>query len=375
MSKPSKATPAEWPVAQKRNKRFKLFLNGPPGCFKTRVALRLADSGSFDDPAAAVVDTEMGTDWYAGEFAFRVPPHGTLDDASKIAEDVFSLIKSPGNIKTLIFDTFSVYYDMLIEQWMELFLKREVTSPGHKTDYYVMQPRDYAHINRDAGKLVRALLKCDLNIICICQVKDKWEVSSGSMKVIGSVFDGWKRLPYYFDTIISIEETRKNAKNPWKALVSAKDRSNSFKIGEEIPWVNDTDIAEFITRRMGDFTFSNQAVSYDPEKRGSASEQNVKKEETQPDKKADNEIVKTEFPEEPTEHTETESDNAELKKSGPVSKETLVEIVKEKKKAKIVDPAVWKKLLEKYEVESAKDMTEDQAQELIKDMIRNEIPI
>ena len=106
-----------WEVATPRNKRFKIFLEGPPGCFKTRTALRLANNGDFEDPAAAVIDTEFGTDHYAGDFAFRLKQ---TVDPDEIMNLVNGLIKNPGKVRTLIWDTFSVYYEALATKYVDL---------------------------------------------------------------------------------------------------------------------------------------------------------------------------------------------------------------------------------------------------------------
>jgi hypothetical protein len=384
-----------WDVAQPRNKKFKLFLMGPPGCFKTRLALRLANNGNFDDPAAAVIDTEFGTDHYAGEFAFRVLQE---NDPQAIHDEVAKLIKKPGNIRTLIFDTFSVYYDALMEMWVDRFQLREKTSAGNKGEYYTFQPRDYVHINRDASKLVRSLLKCDLNIICVCQLKDQWE----AMKIVGSVFDGWKRLPYYFDTIIKVEENKK--KNGWDARIEGKDRSHSFKAGEPLNWVSDEVVAKFMAEKMGqDLAGGKAAAGYDDaaastEKGKAAAKTTVAEKEksdpadpaTKQDAKQDAqkkepqkeaaavEATEPKKEEEPAAETNAEttadSEASEVIDNSPITKEKLIEIVHEKKKAKVNDPGIWVKMLEKYGVTTAKDMTMGQGDELIKDLIRGEIP-
>ncbi len=121
-----------WDVAQPRNKKFKYFLSGPPGCYKTRLALRLGDNGNRENPATGVIDTEFGTDHYAGEFAYRLKQN---NDPDTILKEVKKLVKNPGDIKTLIIDSFSVYYDALMEKWVDLFALREKNSAGNKGDY------------------------------------------------------------------------------------------------------------------------------------------------------------------------------------------------------------------------------------------------
>ena len=381
---------ATWEIAQPRNKKFKLFIEGPPGCFKSRVALRLADNGDRAKPTNAVIDTEFGTDWYGGDFAFK---RAQTNDPDEILKAVTDLVKKPGDIRTLTLDSFSVHYDALMDKWVDLFALREKTSAGNKGEYYTLQPRDYVHINRDASKLVRMMLKSDLNVICICQVKDQWE----GMKVIGSVFDGWKRLPYYFDTRIQITEKKGGG---WVAKVLGKDRSNSFKPGEIIPWENDEQIVKYITDKMGQ-SFSGGALAgnFDPETEVTqpvAAGVVVAAISEAPAAAVTPPVTPAVTPESvaaapavepvaPVAVPETPAPAAVVEPvveaavipeipSGPVKHETLVEIVRVKKEAKINDPVVWGKLVAKYNVATAKDMTEAQAQELIKDIIRGELP-
>lgn len=393
----------EWQVAKKRRKRFKLFLWGPEGCFKTRTALRLCNNNNFDEPTAAIIDVEMGSDHYGEDFAFFTPGENFDYTPDNIYKAVKTLVKDPGPIKNLIFDSFSVYYQMLMEQWVDRFLLRERTSKGNKGDYYTMQPRDYVHVNRDASKLVRLLLKCDLNVICICQQKEKW---GDDMKVAGSIFDGWKRLPYYFDTIIEISKYEKQP--GFKAQIGAKDRSNFFKIGEKIPWTSDEDIYKFFVERIGhDFSEGPRAVGYDPDAKKSdtpetdeiandlnnqeaaAEEKPVEEKKQQPETKATEPPAEkpdesddaepapeTAEPEkapgkaESTESKDEDVENQPRDYKTPVTKEKLMEIVAEKKKAKINDPEVWARLIGRYDVASAKEMTMGQADDLIGDLVR-----
>ena len=398
---------AMWEIAQPRNKKFKLFIEGPPGCFKSRVALRLADNGDRAKPTNAVIDTEFGTDWYGGDFAFK---RAQTNDPDEILKAVTDLVKKPGDIRTLTLDSFSVHYDALMDKWVDLFALREKTSAGNKGEYYTLQPRDYVHINRDASKLVRMMLKSDLNVICICQVKDQWE----GMKVIGSVFDGWKRLPYYFDTRIQITEKKGGG---WVAKVLGKDRSNSFKPGEIIPWENDEQIVKYITDKMGQ-SFSGGALAgnFDPETEMTqpvaagvvvaAISEAPAAAVTPPVNPPVTPAVVTPEPAvavapavepvtivtderrppfgyiPPSVAPEPVVEAAVIPEipSGPVKHETLVEIVRVKKEAKINDPVVWGKLVAMFNKPdgtphtSAKEMTEDVAQELIKSIIRGEIP-
>ena len=60
--------------------------------------------------------------------------------------------------------------------------------------------------------------------------------------------------------------------------------------------------------------------------------------------------------------------------SGIATKNKLRELLIEKKKAKITDPDVWIKLCMKYGKPKAAQLTNNQVDELIKDIIRGEVP-
>ena len=228
-----------WERSLYKEKKIKIFMYGPPGTFKTRTALRLG-AGNGSDPALAVIDTEFGTDQYAGEFNFLSSQHINPDD---IFQAIKELSQNPKSIKTLVLDTFSVYHEALTHKFIDLYLKREIRSSGHKVEYFTLSPKDYLPINREASNFVRFLIKCDLNIIVTAQAKDKW---GDNMSVVGATFDGWKRLPYYFDIVIEIIES----KGKFKAIFH-KDRTNHFDKSKEYEWTNDKEASEMIIKALG----------------------------------------------------------------------------------------------------------------------------
>jgi len=304
----------QWTASSPKPKRSKIFLFGPPGSYKTRTMLRLAE------PDIAVIDTEFGTQHY-GDFDFVYNETIDPDEVMKLIQD---LIKKPGKIKTIGIDTFSVYYESLVAKYADLFLKREVRSAGHKGEYYTLQPRDYQPINREASKLVRLLMQCDLNVIVTCQVKDRW---GDNMKVIGSTHDGWKRLPYYFDTPIEI----KTHKNTFQAVCS-KDRSHHLEVGKVYPWGSDEEAYNLISGAFGKSLISG-----------------VKKTKIKKKVEKETEIVK----EEPI----VES-----------IQNLLVKVVGLKKELGIADRNVWAKLLKPHGVPSAKKMSSEQLTKFIAEL-------
>lgn len=227
-----------------RKKKFKVLFWGPPGCYKTRTILRLGYVARPSSPVLSMVDMEFGSDHYADEFNFAVNQE---IDPDIIDADIKKLVSAPGDMKIIGIDGWSIYHDQVKNKFLDFFLKREIRSAGHKQDYYTLQPRDYDPINRQVHRLVRLLLKSDMHVLATCQQKDKWE----NMKVTGVDMDGPKRISYYFDTVIEIQEAKSGQ---WKAFVRGKDRSGVFKPNDEIPWGSDEEAANFLMSKWGSLT-------------------------------------------------------------------------------------------------------------------------
>ncbi|MDX9789043.1 MAG: AAA family ATPase [Desulfobacterales bacterium] len=363
--------------AKPQNKKFKLFLIGPEGTFKTRLMLRLL-SAKAGPPVGAVIDTEFGTDHYSGEFNFGLEQTADADEIMKLCT---KLSTAPGDIKALGIDSFSVYYESLVSKYVDLYLKREKTSVGNKVEYYTLQPRDYQPITREAGKLIRLLMQCDLNVICTAQQKDLWDQN---MKIVGTTHDGWKRLPYYFDTVIEIIPDGR-AKGSMIGHVKRKDRTGSFKVGEKIPWENDEQVYRYLVSKFGcDFTGGPKAVPV-KEAIETNTEVTADAKPKNEDKTAQKEDAATTSKEQPNEDPAAGADGAACETtaadhgdaeestqpdtSGPARKDQLFQIVKLKKEAQITAPEDWAKLLVPYNVATAKEMTAMQADAFIEELI------
>jgi len=333
--------------AEKRKKRLKLFIYGPPGSFKTRTALRLGSGNKKKHPQLAVVDTEFGTDHYVDEFSFL---SSQTPDSDEILQAVEEIAGKPGSIKTLLIDTFSVYYEAIQEKWAETFLRREITSKGHKKEYYTFQPRDYVHINRDASRFVRLLIKCDLNIIVNAQVKDVWDKN---MKIVGTAPDGWKRLAYYFDTVIEVMPPEKEG--GINRAVCRKDRTHHLTEGKIYDWADDKTVCKWLIKTWGGNPCEDsEVVPYQ-------------------EKPAPEEEIKETPPENPPEEIPPEVAEEEPKKPVARSKEDLLEEVKHLRKVLMIGKDDWLKMLDPYGVSSATSMSINQLMELILNLQEMEV--
>lgn len=342
-----------WEKATPRKKRFKVLLWGPPGCFKTRTILRLGNKEE-GDPVLAMADLEFGSDHYGGEFNFL---RSQSVDPDEIMKNVKSIAEKPEGIKIIGFDGFSIYYEAVTVKWADLFKKREITSSGQRGEYYNIQPRDYVHINREVHGLVKIMLKSDLHVLATCQSKDQW---GDNMKVIGKTFDGPKRIPFYFDTVIEIQEASNAAKKKgkvWEAYVRGKDRSGVFAPNTEIPWENDKVAAEFLISKWGDLTQGSDAEPVVEERKEEKKEEKKEQqaeakptEEKEESREPGNESSKTEF---------TDDEIRALKMS----------IVKSKNALAVRNINEWKKRCKMaFNVESVNEMTTEQMQQFDKQL-------
>jgi len=374
-----------WQIAEPKSKKYKIFIWGPEGCFKTRTALRLGNVADDQPPATAMIDTEFGSDHYGGEFRFV---RKQTVDPDEVFEAVKELISKPGNIKTLIIDSFSVYYESLMSKYVDLFLKREVNSAGNKRDYYVIQPRDYQQINREAYNLIRMLLACDLNVIVTCHAKDKW---GENMKVEGKIADGPKKMAHYFDTIIEIEDSKSNL---FTGVVKRKDRTHTLKIQEQIPWSSDIAAAEYISKafghdlsvdavvKPGQAVNAKKAAVKPPKKSAKASEKESEPQtpDTQEAVAKEPEQAPAQEQQEPSPIAEPETqpsvpanvDNAvqeespePVEQSKRTTQELLAEVVALKRELGIVSKTTWNELLAPFKVNTAKELTDEQLSQFI----------
>lgn len=207
--------------ASSRNKRVKLFLWGPPSCYKTRLSLQF--------PAPAVIDLEGGTDHYGDEFDFDVMPNCTSVD--RIREAVKWLMTNDHEYRTLVIDPITVWWDMLQSQWAEILGEvRGGQAPGSHNTFYELQPGDWKLIKGDNKELMRWLSDIDMNVIVTAHQKTQYKDNS-FMVPAGVTFDGEKKLEYFFDTTLQL---MRNSEGRVTAICH-KDRSNRIKEKNEFP--------------------------------------------------------------------------------------------------------------------------------------------
>jgi len=183
--------PFQRPVATE--KRLKLFLWGPSGSFKTRLALAF--------PGVALIDLEHGADLYSGEFAFERLEN--LAGADDVARAVDWLATNRHSYLTLVIDPITIYWEMLQRKWSDIFLARRKESKGFKHEFYDMQFKDWSTLKADLKEFFRKLLALDMNVVVTAREKALY--ADGEMaRKIGETFDGEKSLPYLFDVVLRL---------------------------------------------------------------------------------------------------------------------------------------------------------------------------
>jgi len=172
-------------------------------------------TASCQMPAPYIIDSERGTNNYhdlvngAGGSVFQTT---SIDD---VIEEVRNLSIEKHDFKTLVIDPISPLYDDLVEK-----CEAEVGNEWGK---------HYQLASKHMKRLVNLLLRLDMNVIITAHAKPEY---GDEMKVIGTTFEGWKRLPYIFDLVLHLEKT-----TPTKRFARVvKTRIAGFPDGETFEW-------------------------------------------------------------------------------------------------------------------------------------------
>ena len=262
-----------WERAIPIEKGPKVLIVGPTGCYKTRTVMR-AGHVAEGAPRLLLLDYEDGGDLYRKEFNFSCTkiqqvinlsdPYYAITEQEivdlKADRHVYLPILNQGfihgvdfarvillnrvaknPIDFIVVDPITTHYSWIMDKWLDIFLKREVSSKGYKRDYYTMQPRDYDKPKREFQSFVSRLQAVDTGVFIIAH--EKPEYAEGEiMKKIGMTADVHKSLPYKMDVHIHIQEeeagkAQAGDKRHTKYIAyRKKDRTNSLE--ERFVWVN-----------------------------------------------------------------------------------------------------------------------------------------
>lgn len=169
--------------ATKVAKKLKVLIYGASGSGKTRAALTF--------PRAAVIDTENGTDLYAGRSgvpAFSVLRAKTL----KEVEDAVAFIREDNgaSFDTLVIDAITVLYDV----------QKEAAAKQGKDGE--MNPRLWNRVNGRMVALYNSLINLPVHVVVIAREAELYEGEGLNLKRTGFKADADKKVSYLFDFVV-----------------------------------------------------------------------------------------------------------------------------------------------------------------------------
>lgn len=172
--------------AEEVQKRLKVFFYGPAKVGKTTAAIQfpapywIDTEGSADKPIYAKLLKESGGVVYQTQ------------DFDEVLKEVKALMTEKHPYKTLVIDSFTILYNDLLD--------REEEKVGNEFG------RHYGAANKKVKQLLNLLLRLDMNVIITSHSKNEY---GPKMEVIGTTFDGYKKLDYLFDVIFEVQKRGK----------------------------------------------------------------------------------------------------------------------------------------------------------------------
>jgi hypothetical protein len=195
--------------AEKIAKKLKVLIYGASGSGKTRAGLTF--------PRPAVIDTENGTDLYAGRPG--VPEFSVLR-AKTLAEveNAVAFIRedSGRTFDTLIIDAITVLYDV----------QKDAAAKNGKDGE--MNPRLWNRINGRMVALYNSLTNLPVHVVVIARESELYEGEGLNLKKTGTKPDADKKIPYMFDFVV-----RMKADHSGEIV-----KSRGVNVGSTMPTVN-----------------------------------------------------------------------------------------------------------------------------------------
>lgn len=192
-------------------KRLKALFYGEAGAGKTTAAI------SF--PRPYLIDTEKGS--VNNQYIKIINDNGgavfQTTSFEELIEEVTALLTEKHDYKTLIIDPLTILYNDLLD--------KAETKVGNEFG------RHYGVANKEMKKLLNLLLRLDMNVIVTCHAKNEY---GDNLKVIGTTFDGYKKLDYLFDLVFQIQKRGKS-----RVALVKKSRIEAFEDAEVFPFSYD----------------------------------------------------------------------------------------------------------------------------------------
>jgi ribosomal protein S24E len=196
---------------EKVEKRLKALFYGSSGVGKTTASIAF--------PRPYLIDTEKGStnDQYVKTISKNGGVVFHTSDFDEVLQEVKTLLTEKHEFKTLIIDPLTILYNDLLDK----------ASLQVGTEF----GKHYLVANKKIKQLLSLLLKMDLNIILTCHAKNEY---GPNMSLMGTTYDGYKKLDYLFDLVFEIQKRGKE-----RVGLIKKSRIESFPDAEQFPFSYD----------------------------------------------------------------------------------------------------------------------------------------
>ena len=170
--------------AERVARKVKLLLYGSAGSGKTTAALTF--------PNCAVIDTEGGTDLYAGRGQFAPFDVLRVKTLAELENALAYLRSGKHNYQTLVIDSVTVLYEV----------KREALARASRSGE--MSYREWGKLNNGMEALYNALTDLDMHVVIIARESPEYEGTGESLRKVGTKPDADKSLIYNVDFVIQM---------------------------------------------------------------------------------------------------------------------------------------------------------------------------
>jgi hypothetical protein len=189
-------------------KRVKALFYGDAGTGKSTCAINF--------PKPYYIDTERGSEH--SQYIDTLRDNGGVvfqtRDFADLYKEVRVLASEKHAFETIVIDPITPIYNNLVDAY------------GRKERVGTAHGRHYGAANRDFERLIDLLLRVDMNVVITAHGKKEY---SNDMSLVGSTYDGYKKLSHIFDLIIEAKNVGKN----YVGIVK-KSRISTIPTNEEI---------------------------------------------------------------------------------------------------------------------------------------------
>tara|TARA_R100000152_G_C6781173_1_gene215122 strand:- start:3567 stop:4451 length:885 start_codon:yes stop_codon:yes gene_type:complete len=196
--------------------RARIIISGAAGVGKTYFSLDFPKCYFIDVEGSAVRDHyQEKLEQSGGAYFGRAEGAGSINS---VIDEVIALATVEHDYQTLVIDSFTELYN----------------AEAAKAEIKV--GNDFGADKREANKPTRRLLhwvnKLDMNVILICHPADKWgKNAKGESEVVGSTFDGMKKLDHKLDVWLEVSMIGKTRKaKVRKSRIKGLDTGSSFPL-------------------------------------------------------------------------------------------------------------------------------------------------